>query len=64
MVVFHHVKLEGDAGVDPGLTYRDYISHVAWEFLGMPQEQMGKVAVERSIRGPLPSLLPLPPDGK
>lgn len=46
MVVFHHVKLEGDAGVDHGLTYRDYISHVAWEFLGMPQEQMGKVAVE------------------
>lgn len=41
MVVFHHVKLEGDPGVDPGLASRDYISHVAWEFLSMPQEQMG-----------------------
>ncbi|KAK0131124.1 hypothetical protein N1851_034199 [Merluccius polli] len=49
-----HVPLVGDPGEDPG--------HTAWERLGIPQEQLDKVAGEREVWASLLRLLPPRPD--
>ena len=41
----------------PGTRWRDYISSVAWERLGIPQSELADVAGEREVWGPLLKLL-------
>jgi len=45
-------------GRRPRTHWRDHISHLAWKRLGIPQDELEKVAVERNIWGGLLSLLP------
>ncbi|CAL8371117.1 unnamed protein product [Arctogadus glacialis] len=42
--------------------WRDYISTLAWECLGIPLSELVNVAREREVWGPLLELLPPPPD--
>ena len=42
--------------------WRDYISTLAWECLGIPQSELVNVAGEREAWGPLLELLPPRPD--
>ena len=42
--------------------WRDYISSLAWELLGIPQAELADVAGEREVWGLLLKLLPLRPD--
>lgn len=46
----------------PRTRRRDYISHLAWGCLGIPQEEQEGVVWERDIWNTLLSLLPLQPD--
>ncbi len=38
--------------------WRDYISALAWECLGMPQSELADVAREREVWDPLLNMLP------
>ncbi|KAJ8012365.1 hypothetical protein DPEC_G00041950 [Dallia pectoralis] len=46
----------------PRTRWRDYISTLAWERLGIPQSELANVAREREVWGPLLELLPPRPD--
>ena len=46
----------------PRTRWRDYISSLAWECLGIPQSELTDVAGERDIWGLLLKLLPPRPD--
>lgn len=46
----------------PRTRWRDYISNLAWEHLGIPQSELVNVAREREVWGPLLELLPPRPD--
>ena len=46
----------------PRSRWRDYISHLAWERLGIPQEQLESVAGDRDVWITLLSLPPSQPD--
>ena len=46
----------------PRTRWRDYISNLAWERLGIPQSELVNVAWEREVWGPLLELLPPRPD--
>ena len=46
----------------PRTRWRDYISTLAWERLGIPQSELVNVAREREVWGPLLELLPPRPD--
>ncbi len=46
----------------PRSRWRDYISALAWERLGIPQLELADVAREREVWGPLLKLLPPWPD--
>ena len=46
----------------PRTRWRDYISNLAWERLGIPQSELVNVAREREVWGPLLELLPPRPD--
>ncbi|KAJ8012499.1 hypothetical protein DPEC_G00043460 [Dallia pectoralis] len=46
----------------PRTRWRDYISTLAWECLGIPQSELANVAREREAWGPLLELLPPRPD--
>ena len=46
----------------PRTRWRDYISWLAWERLGIPQSELVDVARERNVWGSLLELLPLRPD--
>ena len=46
----------------PRTRWRDYISTLAWEGLGIPQSELANVAREREVWGPLLELLPPRPD--
>ena len=46
----------------PRTRWRDYISKLAWERLGIPQSELVNVAREREVWGPLLELLPPRPD--
>ncbi len=43
----------------PESRWRDNISALVWECLGIPQSELADVAREREVRGPLLKLLPL-----
>ncbi|KAI3363445.1 hypothetical protein L3Q82_012059, partial [Scortum barcoo] len=38
-----HIRLGGELRADPEDTAGDYISHAAWEHLGIPQEELQDV---------------------
>ena len=46
----------------PRTRWRDYVSRLAWERLGIPQEELDQVAGEREVWASLLRLLPLRPD--
>ena len=46
----------------PRTRWGDYISSLAWERLGIPQEEVANVALEREVWGSLLELLPPRPD--
>ncbi|KAJ7991217.1 hypothetical protein DPEC_G00295030 [Dallia pectoralis] len=46
----------------PRTRWRDYISTLAWERLGIPQSELANVTREREVWGPLLELLPPRPD--
>ena len=46
----------------PRTRWRDYISTLAWERLGIPPSELVNVAREREVWGPLLELLPPRPD--
>ncbi|KAK0132400.1 Craniofacial development protein 2 [Merluccius polli] len=46
----------------PRTRWRDYVSWLAWERLGIPQEELDEVAGEREVWASLLRLLPLRPD--
>ena len=46
----------------PRTRWRDYISTLAWERLGIPPSELVNVAREREVWGPLHELLPPRPD--
>ncbi|KAJ7998063.1 hypothetical protein DPEC_G00218650 [Dallia pectoralis] len=46
----------------PRTRWRDYISTLAWERLGIPQSELANVAREGEVWGPLLELLPPRPD--
>ncbi|KAJ7994746.1 hypothetical protein DPEC_G00252670 [Dallia pectoralis] len=46
----------------PRTRWRDYISTLAWERLGIPKSELANVARERVVWGPLLELLPPRPD--
>ena len=46
----------------PKTRWRDYISSVAWEHLGIPQSELANVAGEREVWGSLLKLLPPQPN--
>ncbi|KAJ8015753.1 hypothetical protein DPEC_G00029420 [Dallia pectoralis] len=46
----------------PRTRWRDYISTLAWEHLGIPQSELANVAREWEVWGPLLELLPPRPD--
>ena len=48
--------------VRPRTRWRDYISTLAWERLGIPPSELVNVAREREVWGPLLELLPPRPD--
>ncbi|CAB1450707.1 unnamed protein product [Pleuronectes platessa] len=56
-----HVQWGGDLG-RPRTRWRDYISTLAWERLGIPPSELVNVAREREVWGPLLELLPPRPD--
>ncbi len=45
----------------PGTRWRDYISYLAWEYLGIPPEELENIAGERDVWNTLLSLLPPQP---
>jgi len=42
----------------PRACRKDYISHLAWEHLGVPQEELESIFGERDVWGALLGLLP------
>ena len=46
----------------PRTRWRDYVSRLAWERLGIPQEELDEVAGEREVWASLLRLLPPRPD--
>ena len=46
----------------PRTRWRDYVSRLAWERLGIPQEELDEVAGERKVWAPLLRLLPPRPN--
>ncbi|KAK0143194.1 Craniofacial development protein 2 [Merluccius polli] len=46
----------------PRTRWRDYVSRLAWEHLGIPQEELAEVAGEREVWASLLRLLPPRPD--
>ena len=46
----------------PRTHWRDYVSRLAWERLGVPQEELVEVAGEREVWASLRRLLPPRPD--
>ena len=46
----------------PRTRWRDYVSRLAWERLGIPQEELDQVAGEREVWASLIRLLPPRPD--
>jgi len=53
-----HIQL-GRRSSRPLNSWRDYISHLDWEQLGIPQEEQERVAEERDVCVSLLNLLPL-----
>jgi len=49
-------------GKRPRKRWRDYVSRLAWERLGIPQNELGNVAGEREVWVNLLGLLPPRPD--
>ncbi|KAK0156391.1 putative uncharacterized transposon-derived protein F52C9.6 [Merluccius polli] len=56
-----HVQLVGNLGEDPGHA-GETVSRLAWERLGIPQEELDEVAGEREVWASLLRLLPERPD--
>ena len=46
----------------PRTRWRDYVSRLAWEHLGIPREELDEVAGEREVWASLLRLLPPRPD--
>ena len=46
----------------PSTRWRDYVSRLAWEHLGIPREELDEVAGEREVWASLLRLLPPRPD--
>ncbi|TWW64245.1 hypothetical protein D4764_03G0012530 [Takifugu flavidus] len=46
----------------PRTRWRDYVSRLAWECLGIPPDKLEKVAGEREVWASLLRLLPPQPD--
>ena len=59
--VFRAVPRVGDPGEDPGHA-GETVSRLAWECLGIPQEELDEVAGEREVWASLLRLLPPRPD--
>ncbi|KAK0132808.1 LINE-1 reverse transcriptase [Merluccius polli] len=55
-------RLPGGPGGRPRTRWRDYVSRLAWERLGIPQEELAEVAGEREVWASLLRLLPPRPD--
>ncbi|KAI3366659.1 hypothetical protein L3Q82_009337, partial [Scortum barcoo] len=50
--------LGGGLGEDPGQRWRDYVSRLAWERLGVPPEELEEVSGVREVWASLLRLLP------
>ena len=58
-MVQHLVRMEETpGGADPGHCWRDYISGLSWERLGIPPEELVEVAGERTVWASLLRILP------